>query len=122
MTAETHSRPHPVEIRRISMDDAPPHGAVDIRWSDGSSARLPNELLRRNCPCATCREEQGTLEHAKPLSPKKPRLLNVVKATLDESLALAEIWAVGNYAVGLRWGDGHDTGIYSFEHLRSLTR
>jgi DUF971 family protein len=27
---------------------------------------------------------------------------------------------VGNYAIGIRWSDGHETGIYSFERLRQL--
>lgn len=27
---------------------------------------------------------------------------------------------VGSYAVQLRWQDGHDTGIYTFELLRRL--
>jgi DUF971 family protein len=27
---------------------------------------------------------------------------------------------VGNYAVQITWGDAHDTGIYSWEYLRSL--
>jgi DUF971 family protein len=30
------------------------------------------------------------------------------------------IGGVGNYAIELRWQDGHSTGIYSFEYLRSL--
>ncbi|HEY1266366.1 MAG TPA: gamma-butyrobetaine hydroxylase-like domain-containing protein [Candidatus Binatia bacterium] len=27
---------------------------------------------------------------------------------------------VGNYAIMFRWGDGHETGIYTFQYLRSL--
>jgi len=27
---------------------------------------------------------------------------------------------VGNYALGLGWGDQHDTGIYSFDYLYRL--
>ncbi len=44
----------------------------------------------------------------------------VVEATLDQELTLQEIWGVGQYAIGLRWGDGHDSGIYTFEYLREL--
>lgn len=33
---------------------------------------------------------------------------------------LAEISAVGNYAIQFRWEDGHSTGIYTFDYLRSL--
>jgi DUF971 family protein len=28
--------------------------------------------------------------------------------------------SVGSYAVTIAWNDGHGSGIYSFEHLRSL--
>ena len=27
---------------------------------------------------------------------------------------------VGNYAVEIRWSDGHDTGIYPFDRLRAM--
>ena len=27
---------------------------------------------------------------------------------------------VGNYALNPTWDDGHETGIYTFEYLRSL--
>ena len=32
----------------------------------------------------------------------------------------AEIRGVGNYAIELRWHDGHSTGIYTYDYLRSL--
>jgi DUF971 family protein len=31
-----------------------------------------------------------------------------------------EVEAVGNYAIHIKWNDGHGTGIYSFEHLRKI--
>jgi DUF971 family protein len=34
------------------------------------------------------------------------------------TIASAEL--VGNYAVRVRWADGHDTGIYDFALLRAL--
>jgi DUF971 family protein len=27
---------------------------------------------------------------------------------------------IGNYAYGIEFSDGHDTGIYTFEYLREL--
>jgi ATP-binding protein involved in chromosome partitioning len=30
------------------------------------------------------------------------------------------ISSVGNYAIAISWNDGHNTGIYSFEHLRTF--
>jgi DUF971 family protein len=28
--------------------------------------------------------------------------------------------SVGNYGLKIRWSDGHDTGIYSYDRLREL--
>ncbi len=33
---------------------------------------------------------------------------------------LNKLELVGNYAMQVRWGDGHDTGIYSWEYLQQL--
>ena len=33
---------------------------------------------------------------------------------------LRDLSPVGNYALKLVWGDGHDTGLYSFRYLREL--
>jgi DUF971 family protein len=30
------------------------------------------------------------------------------------------VQGVGRYALQIAWSDGHDTGIYTFEHLREL--
>lgn len=39
---------------------------------------------------------------------------------LDADVAILEMQLVGNYAVKIRWSDGHDTGLYTWAHLRSL--
>lgn len=57
--------------------------------------------------------------HQKPLSGKS-KLLQVIKATRDEAVRLEEVWPIGNYALGFRWGDGHDTGIYPYALMRKL--
>jgi len=90
-------RPHvPVEVRRI-----PEAQLVRITWDDGHLSEYPFAYLRGWCPCAAC---QG---HG-----NEPRY---VPASNDD---LVRIGVVGNYALGLTWGDGHDTGIYSYRYLR----
>ena len=47
----------------------------------------------------------------------------VGKSTVAANLALALAQSgqrVGRYAYKIVWSDGHDTGIYTLEHLRSL--
>lgn len=100
----------------------PDRGAgLRIRWTSGHVSRLSSQLLRSSCPCARCEELRGGGSHDAPLSPAKGRKsLTVLAAGADEQLNLRSVSAVGNYALSLLWGDGHDTGIYSFVLLRSL--
>ena len=104
----------PSEITRLGKS------GLKITWSDGLDCSLTAKALRTNCPCAQCREERGDASHAKPLGASKPAMLKVIEHSQEEQLALSSIWAVGNYALGMRWGDGHDSGIYTYELLRQL--
>lgn len=104
----------PSECKRNGKD------GLTIVWSDGQRDEFSSETLRKNCPCAECREKRGDGSHATPLTPKKS-LLNVVESTKEEELALERIWLIGNYALGIAWGDGHDSGIYTFKLLAELS-
>ena len=33
---------------------------------------------------------------------------------------IREIATVGNYAITIKWGDGHGSGIYNYEYLRMI--
>ena len=81
-----------------------PHGAriVEIRWPE-TVHKLPHELLRGYCPCAGCQGHSGK-----------------IKFSSGRNLELREIRPVGNYALGLVWGDSHDSGIFSFQYLLRL--
>lgn len=112
MTIKT---PHSPSLREAKRAGAK---ALRLVWSNGIAYEISAEQLRRVCPCATCREERGEGNHEAPLSaPKKKSLLRVVESTLAEETMLTRIWSVGNYALGMEWGDGHNTGIYSFSQL-----
>jgi DUF971 family protein len=83
-----------------------------IHWSDGMESYLPLEFLRRACPCAACGGEPDVLGNI-----SRPEV-----SYNDRSFMLAGFQIVGGYAVQPRWGDGHDTGIYSFAYLRRLAQ
>jgi DUF971 family protein len=110
-TMSDHTRPK--EIKRLESM------GLRVTWQDGTINELSSEVLRRGCPCAECRELRGDDSHAKPLTGKK-RSLTIVQNTIDQELSLQEIWGVGQYAIGLRWADGHSSGIYTFRYLREL--
>lgn len=81
-----------------------------IRWDDGHEEEVSLTTLRDHCPCAGCQGETVLLRTYKP--EPKPDLPGKYNLTGAEP--------VGNYGLRLTWGDGHDTGIYTWENLRSL--
>jgi DUF971 family protein len=102
----TANAPLPTAIRRAADQ------AVEIDWSDGSTARYTARLLRDACPCASCREKRT--------APKPPVLLQVLRPEELAPLAVAGMKPVGQYAYSIAFSDGHDTGIYTLEYLREL--
>lgn len=40
---------------------------------------------------------------------------------IDPDISIADMALVGNYALKIRWSDGHDTGLYTWDHLRQLS-
>jgi len=114
---EKISRVFPVEVKR----QGEPEGGLLICWSDDKENRYSSTVLRDNCPCASCLEERGVSNHSTPLSPVTGRArLNIATEIKVGKHVLEEIRPVGNYAINLRWQDGHHTGIYSWEFLRDL--
>lgn len=81
-----------------------------IEWSDGLVGRLTWKQLRDACPCAGCREERD----------KPPDPFRLLKPHELAPLAPVAMPRVGHYAYKVVWSDGHDTGIFTLEHLRSL--
>ncbi|MCB0325521.1 MAG: DUF971 domain-containing protein [Bdellovibrionales bacterium] len=105
-------KPQPTEIKRLGTS------GIQVTWSTGAVHKISSETLRRHCPSATSRAQQGDESHQKPLTGRS--VLKVVEHTKDEQLRLQQIWAVGNYALGMEWGDGHNSGIYTYDLLFQL--
>lgn len=78
-----------------------------LRWQDGLTARIPVRDLRIGCPCAFCVNEVTG-----------ERMLDA--ASVPDSLGLKDMQPVGHYAYRILFEDGHDTGLYTLETLRSL--
>ena len=90
--------PIPVEINHRKEK-----GVVRVTWEDGHVGEYECAYLRGYCPCALCQGHGA-----------KIKFIEVPDAKL------AEISAVGNYAIQFTWQDGHSTGIYTFDYLKSL--
>lgn len=82
-----------------------------IKWDDGSETFVSVEKMRRACPCASCHGETDVLGNVYK-GPDRPLGAN--------SFKLLRLNNVGGYALAPVWGDGHSTGLYSFEFLRKL--
>ena len=89
---------------------------VAIDWADGHRSEYVNAYLRDACPCASCTGAHGD----------EPRKSSYAQAPagpfqmFTPKLRMNSIEEVGSYALRIRWSDGHNTGIYSFDHLRAI--
>ena len=94
--------PQPTEIKLHQQSRV-----LEIAFADGSSFRLPYELLRVYSPSAEVRGHGPGQE-----------VLQVGK----RAIAVKEVEPVGHYAIRPTFSDGHDTGIYSWDYLYDLGR
>jgi DUF971 family protein len=92
----------PLDIQQIGQE-------LGIKWDDGSESFISLEKLRRFCPCAGCKGETDVMGNLYK-NPDRP--------LSDKAFQLVRIERVGGYAILPVWGDGHATGIYSFEYLK----
>ncbi len=94
--------PVATEIRLQTADQM-----LEVDFSDGVSHRFPAELLRVESPSA---EVQGHGAGQKTIVPGK------------KDVGIQGVEPVGNYAILIRFDDGHDTGIFSWDYLYELGR
>ena len=82
-----------------------------VIWDDGHESEYPFDGLRAVCPCVECKG--GHAHMGLPPNPADVRFATQTELTLDN------VAPVGAYALQLTWSDGHSTGIYSWDYLRS---
>jgi DUF971 family protein len=89
---------------------------IKIDWKDNHHSEYALAYLRDECPCATCTGAHGTEPQKSEYSKETATPFQMYKPTLK----MLRVEPVGNYAVRIDWSDGHNTGIYSFDHLRKI--
>lgn len=88
---------------------------LTVEWSDGTTSYYSVAYLRKMSPSAEVRQLRE--EQAKnPLTVLPASAARATAATLT----VVDAEMVGNYALRLRFSDGHDTGIYSWAYLREI--
>ncbi len=86
-------------------------GEIGVTWDDGHDSVISLRVLRDACPCAGCKGETVLFKTYIPPS---------FNQETPGRYQLKAAVPVGNYALKLTWGDGHETGMYTWEQLRSL--
>lgn len=84
-----------------------------IRWQDGSEAFVPLVDLRRACPCAGCKGEMDVMGNLY----KAPE-----RALGESSFKIVRLGQVGGYAFQPVWGDGHSSGLFSWDYLQGIVK
>ena len=83
-------------------------GFLEIRWSEALAHHYPYKFLRAHCPCAECVDENTGI-----------RTLDV--ESISEQIRPMHLEFSGNYALKIFWNDGHQTGLYTWDHLERLS-
>jgi len=84
-----------------------------IKWDDGAESFITLEKMRRHCPCAGCAGERDIMGNVYK-APEKP--------LTPPAFQLRQLQHVGGYAIQPVWGDGHSTGLYSYDYLQRLAK
>lgn len=88
---------------------------VDITWADGHASHYDFAYLRDQCPCATCNDERDKKDKMAALNLQSSPLLQMYKPKAKAQAATP----VGSYAIQINFSDGHSTGIFSYDYLRT---
>jgi DUF971 family protein len=89
---------------------------IKIDWRDRHRSEYSLPYLRDECPCASCTGAHGTEPQKSDYSAEAKSPFPMFKPTLK----MLNVEQVGGYAIRIDWSDGHNTGIYSFDHLRAI--
>lgn len=86
---------------------------LTVHWRDGRISFYPLTHLRRMSPSAEARELREELA-------RNPLAVLPTGSLRSGPLTARGAELVGNYALRIEFSDGHSTGIYSWEYLRSI--
>ncbi len=109
VASERRAETSVTEDAKTECEEVRPLNEREVRftWRDGHAATYSYAYIRRNCRCASCVNEWT---HEPILDPE----------TVPEDLTVRSIEPVGHYALKFEFRDGHDTGIYAWNFIRSV--
>ena len=104
-SAQPNVRPKHIDLKKDT--------ALTIQWSDGRTSIYPIAYLRKLSPSADARELRKEME-------SNPLTVLPADALSEGPVTATDIELVGNYALGITFSDGHNTGIYTWPYLREI--
>jgi DUF971 family protein len=110
---ESHNDPEHLAISKSK--------GIKIDWKDGHRSDYSLGWLRDECPCAHCTGAHGT-EPARTNYASEPAVNTAASPfqMFKPTIKMLSVEPVGTYAIRIAWSDGHSSGIYSWDHLRSI--
>jgi Mrp family chromosome partitioning ATPase/DUF971 family protein len=80
---------------------------LTLTWPSGESVTVQNLDLRANCQCAVCVDEFTGRRH-------------VTREDIPADIAAEEVRPLGNYALYIKWSDGHQSGFFPYPLIREV--
>lgn len=81
---------------------------LGIVWTDSSENRYDVVALRKSCPCAVCVDETTGQRN------------QALMDDISDKVRPVTIQSTGQYAMTIAFSDGHGSGIFTFDYLKSL--
>ena len=80
---------------------------ITLRWGDGEVVRVGHHALRAECRCILCIDERSGAKRG------------IIEA-IDPDVHALDVQPLGNYALYIRWSDGHSTGFFPYRLIRQI--
>ena len=94
-----------IEVPVINFDNE----KISLSFKNGKTLKVRNFDLRLNSQDALSIDEMTGKSKLRPEDIRK-------------DIAAREITPLGNYAIGIRWNDGHASGIYSYKLIEEIAK
>ena len=88
---------------RVHKDDR----LLELVWSDDDISKIPFRAIRQDCRCAACVDEFTGRQ-----------ILN--RESVADDIVPEDVSLTGNYALKILWSDTHDSGLFTWNHLREI--